>query len=381
MVLCRKSAVWGALGGLCSTVLAWGSLHFLGKTETAHSKFVADSLYSNSEQALFAYRGQTINASQLPSELKNKFEKALTARTQIRRDADLQFYKEVDKLARFYVLEKTIAAQTAATQKPVSEVEAEFLEREEATADDARMLYEASDPSAPREGFLPVRTQLVNYLNEVRRRESLEKWSNGLKAKGEWSVELRRPEATLNLSELNLDGLPSDAKGTPNAIVFVDYFCEGCVPFLVDFASRMEANRGELRPVYVPFPYTQPEVSMALARGSLCANQLGGFSAFHMAALTKGELLSEVSVFELARQAEIKMSEFRSCWRSGEGLAELLGRAQNLARLTGLMQTPAVVYGGQLFEGPNLLNSLDKAIASGGQLDKLTKREPDNKSR
>ena len=72
MVLCRKSAVWGALGGLCSTVLAWGSLHFLGKTETAHSKF-ADSLYSNTEQALFAYRGQTINASQLPSELKNKF--------------------------------------------------------------------------------------------------------------------------------------------------------------------------------------------------------------------------------------------------------------------------------------------------------------------
>ena len=75
------------------------------------------------------------------------------------------------------------------------------------------------------------------------------------------------------------------------------------------------------------------------------------------------------------------MSEFRSCWRRGEGLAELLGRAQNLARLTGLMQTPAVVYGGQLFEGPNLLNSLDKAIASDGQLDKLTKREPDNKSR
>ncbi|MEN9528440.1 MAG: hypothetical protein RI932_313, partial [Pseudomonadota bacterium] len=100
-----------------------------------------------------------------------------------------------------------------------------------------------------------------------------------------------------------------------------------------------------------------------------------------MAALTKGELLSEVSVFDLARDTDMKMSEFRACWRSGEGLAELLGKAQKLARQTGLMQTPAVVFGGQLFEGSNMLDALDKAVISEGQAEKLTKREQDNKPR
>jgi protein-disulfide isomerase len=313
--------------------------------------------------------------------LKSQFEKAVNLRTQIQRDADIQLYKEVDKLARLYVLEKTIAAQTAATQKSQSEIEEELLAREEADADDARMLYEASDPSAPREGFLSVREQLVSYLNEVRRRESLETWSNSLREKGEWSVALRRPEGTLKIPELNLDGLPRDARGTPNAVVFVDYLCEGCVPFFVDFAQRVEAHRGALGPVYVPFPYTNPEVSIAFARGALCAHQLGEFASFHMAALTKGELLSEVSVFDLARDTDMKMSEFRACWRSGEGLAELLGKAQKLARQTGLMQTPAVVFGGQLFEGSNMLDALDKAVISEGQAEKLTKREQDNKPR
>ena len=271
--------------------------------------------------------------------------------------------------------------EAAASKKTPAEIEASLLERDEAGFDDARMLYEASDPSAPREGFSSVRNQLVGYLNEVRRREALESWSNSLQARGEWKVALQRPEANLNLSEMNLEGLPREVQGTPNLIVFVDYLCENCVPFLVDFAQRLETHRGVLRPVYVPFPYSQPEISMALARAALCATKLDDFTSFHMAALTKGELLANVSVFELVRQSEMKMSDFRACWRSGEGLAELLGRAQGLARMVGLMQTPAVVYNGRLFEGPNLLKKLDKAISSENGLEKLTKRETENKSR
>ena len=184
-----------------------------------------------------------------------------------------------------------------------------------------------------------------------------------------------------NVPELDLDALPRDPRGTPNAVVFVDYLCEGCVPFLVELARSIEMQRGGLRPVYVPFPYTQPEISIGFARGALCANRLGEFASFHMAALTKGELLSEVSVFDLARSTAMKMSEFRACWRSGEGLADLLGKAQKLARQTGLMQTPAVVFGGEIFEGAGLLGALNKALISAGQLEKLTKREPGNAQR
>jgi hypothetical protein len=381
MKLCRKSVLWGALGGLFSTVLLGSSYLLLKKTNTHGVQLNVDSLALKADQPLFTFRGQGISANQLPSPLKTQFERATSLRAQILRDADIQLYKEVDKLARLYVLEKTIAAQTAATQKSQSEIEEELLAREEADADDARLLYEASDPSAPREGFVSVRDQLVSYLNEVRRREALETWSNSLRDKGEWNAMLRRPEGLLKLSEMNLEGLPRDPRGTPNAVVFVDYLCEGCVPFMVELAQSVETHRGALRPVYVPFPYTQPEISIALARGALCAHQLGEFASFHMAALTKGELLSEVSVFDLARSTEMKMSEFRACWRSGEGLAELLGKAQRLARQTGLMQTPAVVFGGQIFEGTGLLRALDKAVISQGQAEKLTKRDLDNKSR
>lgn len=381
MVMCRRSALWGALGGLCATVVTWGSLHFYDQTNSSKQQIVSDLLYPDESQPLFVVKGEKILAAKLPDPLRKQFDKALSSRTQVRRDADLQFYKEVDKLARLYVLEKSVAAQASSTKKTAQEIEDEILEREEAGFDEARALYEASDPSAPREGFMPVRQQLVGYLNEVRRRESLEKWSNALKAKGEWNISLPRPQTTLNTAEMNLEGLPHDGRGTPNLVVFVDYLCEECVPFLVDLAQRLETHRNALRPVFVPFPYTQPEVSMALARGALCATQLDEFNAFHMAALTKGDLLSEVSVFDLARQTEMKMSEFRACWRSGEGLAELLARAQGLARMTGLMQTPAVVFNGQLFEGPKVLKELDQALASSSQAGKLTKRESENKSR
>ncbi|MBM3381926.1 MAG: hypothetical protein FJY29_05740 [Betaproteobacteria bacterium] len=381
MNLCRKSVLWGALGGLVSTVLLGGFWLFVERQTTPEIQLSVDALAVKTDQPLFTFRGQGVSAGQLPTPLKNQIEKALNLRTQIQRDADIQLYKEVDKLARLYVLEKTIAAQTAATQKSQSEIEEELLTREEAEADDARLLYEASDPSAPREGFLSVRDQLVSYLNEVRRREALETWSNGLREKGEWGVALKRPPGTLKVLGLNLDGLPRDARGTPNAVVFVDYLCEGCVPFFVEFAQRIETHRGALRPVYVPFPYTKPEIAIAFSRGALCANQLGEFASFHMAALTKGELLSDVSVFDLARDTGMKMSDFRACWRSGEGLAELLGKAQKLARQTGLMQTPAVVFGGQIFEGTRMLDALDKAVISQSQSEKLTKREPDNKPR
>jgi protein-disulfide isomerase len=120
---------------------------------------------------------------------------------------------------------------------------------------------------------------------------------------------------------------------------------------------------------------------MSLARGSLCAQQLGEFPSFHMAALTKGELLSEVSVFDLARQTGVKFSEFKSCYKSGEGLTDLLLRAQSLARQFGLMQTPAVVFQGQLLEGSGIIQKLSGLLKAASQHEQLTKRNTDNKRR
>ncbi|NBO37899.1 hypothetical protein EBU99_04875 [bacterium] len=382
MSFCRKSALWGALGGLCSSVLVWGSYRFFAVNESqSRADVLADQFIISAQQTLFSMRGQAVSPAQLSTELKASFDRAHALRLQTRRDADLQFYKELDKIARFHLLEKTLASRAASEQKSLTDVEAQLLPRDEATTDDARLLYEASDPSAPREGFAAVRPQLISYLNEVRRREALEKWSNELRNKGEWSLAVERPGAIPNVADLNLEGLPREGKSQANAIVFVDYLCEGCVPFLVDFAKHLEENRGVLKPVYVPFPYTRPEISMALARGSLCAHQLGDFSSFHLAALTKSDLLSEVPVFELAKQGDFKTSDFRSCYRSGEGLAELLGRAQKLARSVGLMQTPAVVFQGQLFEGPGLLESLEKAMRAAAKQGQLTKRGDENKRR
>lgn len=381
MALCRKSAVSGALGGVTASLLVWTTLHFT--QWSAERNLPPSDIRSSATSTVpfFVYKGQALSAQKLSKELRLQFERATTVRDQVQRDAQLQFYKEADKIARLHILEKELAAQSAAQQKNLDEVEAELLPRESATTEDARRLYEASDPSAPREGFAPVKNQLIGYLNEVRRREALEEWSNALRQKGEWSMMLNRPEPLPELSTVNLQGLPYEGKSAPNAIVFVDYLCNDCVPFLVDFAKRVGEQRGTFRPVYVPFPYTRPDVSMALARGSLCAQQSGEFSVFHMAALTKGDLLSEVSVFDLARQSGIKMGDFKACYRSGEGLAELLGRAQALARQFGLMQTPAVVFANRLLEGPEIFKQLDELLKAENASEQLTKRGEDNKRR
>jgi protein-disulfide isomerase len=324
--------------------------------------------------ALFEFKGQAVPPSVLSDNLKKQYERALTVRRHTLRDAELQFFKEADKIARLYILEKQLQMLSAEKQKSIHELEGEILAFEEAKTQDARELYEASDPSAPREGFAAVKTQLINYLNEVRRREALETWTHQLARQGEWKMLVSRPMPLPDIAEVNLKGLPSDGRQQPNAVVFVDYLCNDCMPFFVELASRVERFGSQLRPVYVPFPYSRPEKSMALARAALCSQQQNGFSAFHMAALTKGHLLTSVSVLDLARQSGLNMGDFRACYRSGEGLAELLSRAQGLARQFGLMQTPAMVYQGRLFEGEQIFEALDPLLKGAAETGQLTKR-------
>ncbi|MEY2986945.1 MAG: hypothetical protein RJB13_466 [Pseudomonadota bacterium] len=379
---CRKSIFWGALGGLSATVLTWGFLHLFAQPHDTELQTERDSLDRSADGVLFSFQGRSIGVSQLPDDLKKSFERAYETRQEVKREANLQLYKEIDKIARLYALEKTVALQVAETQKKKSEIEAELLNFKDATDQAARQLYEASDPSAPRSEFYSVKDQLVSYLTEVRRREALEIWSNTLQASGSLELKLSRPETVLDVAKLPTEGLPQETSDTPNAIVFVDYLCDGCVSNLVEVAQRLEEHRGLFKPVYVPFPYTQPEISMGLARASLCAHVLGDFSSFHMAALTKGELLSKVSVFELIRQTKINSTAFRRCWKSGEGLTQLLSMAQSLARKTGLMRTPAIVFQGELLEGPHLIEQLDEALSRGAEhAARLTKRYGNTKSR
>lgn len=382
MIPNRNAFLLGALGGLCASLITWGTLSWFDASRTLRGPSAYDpSASSSANQPLFVYKGQTIAAQQLSAELKIQFERASQQRQIVRRDAELQYFKEVDKIARLFILDKELAARATAEKKSVEDVKAELLTVEQASTDDARGLYEASDPSAPREGFAAVKSQLVEYLNEVRRREALESWTNGLRQSGTWKLLVERPMPLPELSRVSLEGLPSDFKSDQNALVFVDYLCSDCIPFLVEFAKRTEQFRGALRPVYVPFPYTRPEVAMGLARGALCAQQQDGFSAFHMAALTKGDLLSEVSVFDLARQAGLSVGEFRACYRSGEGLAGLMSRAQALARQFGLMQTPALVYRGELLEGHEITKKLDEFLSRESPSGQLTKRDGDSKRR
>jgi protein-disulfide isomerase len=380
MPLCRKSVISGALGGLTASVLVWTSLHFLNSSFERKQKVPERAGSVSLSEPFFDYKGQPVAAQLLSKELKEQFERAAAVSEQIQRDAQLQFFKEADKIARLHVLEKELAVRSATQQKSLEEVESDLLPREEATNDDARRLYEASDPSAPREGFAPVKKQLIGYLNEVRRRQALEVWSNDLRKKGEWAMRLERPQPLPDLASLNFTGLPRDNKtAQPNVVVFVDYLCSECVPFLVEFSKRLGEHRTELNPVYVPFPYTDPDVSMSLARASLCSQQLGNYSSFHMAALTKADLISEVSVFDLARQAGLPVGEFKDCYRSGEGLAELLGRAQQLARQFGLMQTPALVYRGHLLEGSEIFPKFEELLKTAGSSEQLTKRSGENR--
>lgn len=377
---CRTSVFWGALGGLVSTVLTWSFFHFYVSPRGAAELDLSAAYDATQTGSFFEFQGQSVAAAELPEELKLNFERAYHNRKNVRRDADLQFYKELDKISRLYALNQYVATGTSEQGKSSADIEAALLPFAQANERAARQLYEASDPSAPRSGFAPVRGQLVGYLNEVRRRETLETWSNSLRQAGELKLTVERPTGLLDLSALAIDGWPRETNDQANAIVFVDYLCEGCVPALVDLAQTLQQYHGVVNPVYVPFPYTQPEVSMGLARASLCAHQLGKFSSFHMAALTKGDLLARVSVFDLIRQSDVSSAAFRSCWRSGEGLSELLGRAQGLARATGLMQTPALVFRGRLFEGPKFVEELDMLLKESENSAQLTKYTGGNKS-
>ena len=248
-----------------------------------------------------------------------------------------------------------------------------------ATEAEALSLFQASDPKASAKDLESLKPKLMAYIEEVKKKEALEDFLKKQESSGKLKFHILAPKPPAGL-QLSAEGFPS--VGTPQSQVtvyqFVDFLCESCADYNLKFAQIVERFRLSAQFVFLPFPYSRPDKSIGLARGSLCAHAQGKYLDYHMAVLALGQQVVDANVLGIAKSSGLGLSAFQNCYKSGEGVAALLASSEALAKRVGLVATPVSFAffsdsekAPQDFVGIESLSALEgllqKASSSGGQ--------------
>lgn len=316
--------------------------------------------YRNEE--VFRIGKKTYHSQDLTAAAQAVFKSAELKAQQNFFNANYNNYREKERAARAELVEEYFKLEAQKTGRSVEELRNEALKIDEVTNEDAKLLFAASDPGASMKDFEKIAPQLRAYIAEVAKREAFEKLVKKLESEGKVALTLSRPQR----GEVEIDTEPFPKFGSPKAafkvVTFVDYFCDGCPEYNVELSKLAQDHSDKAEFVFIPFPYTRPDRSIALARGSLCAARLGRFLEFHMGAVRLGGLLKQSSPFDVAGSVGLSPKEFLQCYVKGPSVAEHLQLAQAEASKAGILSTPVSFLNGKMFEGAAGLKAIAQKL-------------------
>jgi protein-disulfide isomerase len=230
---------------------------------------------------------------------------------------------------------------------------------------DAWSLFQASDPLGTKKDFEVLKPKLLAYIEEVMKREALEDLLGAEEAQKNLSWLVTSPQPPDSMA-INAEGFPAigPVGSVTSVIQFVDFLCLNCSAYNVKFAELVEKYREKVRFSFLPFPYSRPDRSIGLARGSLCAHEQKKYLDFHMQVVSLGEHAAEAAPPVLAKSSGLDLRSFLSCYRTGQGVAQLLALSEAQAKRVGLLKTPVSFLGSKAFYGLQGLTDLSKELES-----------------
>lgn len=350
-----------------TVVLCAGLSFFLGvevgKRKSGHGTPPSYSAALNGEQGtLFKLDEQTVAHSQLAPNLQKKLSDAKEKRSHALFAADYEYFRVLDKVTKAAALELFVATEAKKLGKEPEAMRQALLPEPEVDTDDARALFDASDPSAPTKDFARIKNELIAYISEVARRENFERLLSKLTAEGRLASFVRRPRR--DKPEFRTEGFPTAGVSSGQAVIvnFTDFLCDSCAEYNIKLATLVQRFGSRVRFFFIPFPYSRPDKSMALARGAMCAQAAGQYIDYHMAILGLGAQASEAHPLALAKSAGLDVEDFSACYKKGTGVGEMLQRAQEEASRAGVIDTPVSFFKEGIYEGEEGLKPLTKAL-------------------
>lgn len=362
----RKAAIVIGTSAAALTLAALCGLagFFIGQKRVGGSPGLGGS--ASVDRVLVEFEGRRMRRGDLPEDVRAKLEAADARREEVRFQAEYDHGRAVDNALRAFVVSELAKRKAEQAKIPLEEATRTLAAAEPAGVEDARALFEASDPSASPNDFERVKGELLAYIEEVSRREAADRLLASLEASETLKLHLERPRNPKHAFEL--EGFPmAGNKDAPLTLVnFTDFLCDECASYNLELASLVASHGLAARFVFIPFPYTRPDKAMGLARGAMCAHEQGAYIDYHMKVVGLGDAARKADPLRLAREAGLDAAAFDRCYRKGTGVAPLLAAAQTEARRAGVWRVPVTFVGNTPYEGKASLAALGETLAKGG---------------
>ena len=243
-------------------------------------------------------------------------------------------------------------------------IKAEIEDKAPTPADaEVKKLFE----SAQQGGQLPpgttleqVRPQIVNFLQQGKKRELAQAFFAKLRTDA--NVKVTLPKPAVERKEVAATGPSRGPENAPVTIVeFSDFQCPFCTRAVGTVEQVMQAYPDKVRLVFRHFPLEMHKEAPKAAEAAMCANEQGKFWEYHDTLFQNQQALSVENLKTYAGNLKLDEKKFAECLDSGR-MAAVVKADMEAGSKVGVTGTPAFFINGVMLSGAQPFEEFKKVI-------------------
>jgi protein-disulfide isomerase len=293
--------------------------------------------------------GEEITEQELVERVRGELIKIETQLYEIRRNG-------IDELISDYLLEQAAKAQGLSPDQLVKqEVETKVGE---VTAKEVEEFYQANQARI-RKPLDDVRSQVQNYLQQMKLNEARRAFFKELRQKAQVKVYLTPPIVPVSAEGAPFKG-PKDAPIT--IVEFSDFQCSYCQRVLPVLDQVLDRYPGKVKVAFRDFPILtiHPHAQKA-AEAAHCAGEQGKFWEYHDLLFEKQEAIPTMNYAEHAQALGLEPTAFQTCLEAKRHAATVERNYADGVK-AGVSGTPAFFINGRPLSGAQPLEAFKSVI-------------------
>ena len=243
------------------------------------------------------------------------------------------------------ILLEQLAQQRKVTARALAE--AEILSKAKKITDaDAQTFFDQNRNRINGE-FAQLKSQIIEYLNEIERRNAEKAFAEQLAKTATVQVFLRRPEAPVYAIEIDDQPWRGGERATVSVVEFTDYQCPSCAKTqpVIDEVIREYGDKVKL--IVRDFPLQQHANAFKAAEAAEAAREQGKYWEFTALLFQNQGALEVVKLKEYATQVGLDRKKFDASLESNRYADKIMRDLDDGARI-GVNSTPTLFVNGKL---------------------------------
>jgi len=207
----------------------------------------------------------------------------------------------------------------------------------------------------------PSEEEVRKFLEEKKKNEKINDFTETLKEKHEVEIFLKKP--TLPLTDVDIKGRPSLGSSKAKVVVveFSDLFCPACRAAHHTVRKIRDAYENRIRWVFKDFPLEAHEGADTAAAAAHCAGEQGKFWQYQDMVFDGEENPNVEKLEKYAESLDLDMKRFNQCLE-GEEYADQIQNDIKDGRNAGISAIPTFIVNGRMLSGALSFDDFRKNI-------------------